>query len=47
VLREIDERCDELAAAWGAGEISRKEWATAKRAQGRGRDTLPAVPRTA
>jgi DNA invertase Pin-like site-specific DNA recombinase len=32
VLREIDERRDELAAAWGAGEITRKEWATAKRA---------------
>jgi hypothetical protein len=32
VLRQIDERRDELAAAWGAGEISRKEWATAKRA---------------
>ena len=31
VLREIDERRDELAAAWGAGEIGRKEWATAKR----------------
>jgi site-specific DNA recombinase len=30
-LRGIDERRDELAAAWAAGEISRKEWATAKR----------------
>ncbi len=30
-LRAIDERRDELAAAWAAGEISRKEWATAKR----------------
>ena len=31
MLREIDEQRDELAAAWGAGEITRKEWATAKR----------------
>lgn len=31
VLRKIDERRNELAAAWGAEEISRKEWATAKR----------------
>jgi DNA invertase Pin-like site-specific DNA recombinase len=31
VLRQIDEQRDELAAAWGAGEITRKEWATAKR----------------
>jgi site-specific DNA recombinase len=31
VLRQIDEQRDELAAAWAAGEISRKEWATAKR----------------
>ncbi|HKB30574.1 MAG TPA: hypothetical protein VKD26_07025, partial [Streptosporangiaceae bacterium] len=30
-LRQIDERRDELAAAWAEGEISRKEWATAKR----------------
>jgi len=31
VLREIDEQRDELAATWAAGEITRKEWATAKR----------------
>ncbi len=31
MLRAIDEQRDELAAAWGAGEITRKEWATAKR----------------
>jgi site-specific DNA recombinase len=30
-LRTIDERRDELAVAWAAGEISRKEWDTAKR----------------
>jgi site-specific DNA recombinase len=30
-LRQIDQRRDELAAAWAEGEISRKEWATAKR----------------
>lgn len=30
-LRAVDERRDELAAAWAAGEISREEWATAKR----------------
>ena len=31
-LRQIDQRRDELAAAWADGEISRKEWAAAKRA---------------
>jgi len=30
-LRGIDERRDELAAAWASREISRKEWATARR----------------
>jgi hypothetical protein len=30
-LRAVDERRDELAAAWAAGEISRKEWSTARR----------------
>lgn len=30
-LRGIDERREELAAAWATGEINRKEWATAKR----------------
>ncbi len=29
-LRQIDQRRDELAAAWAEGDISRKEWATAK-----------------
>ena len=37
MLREIDEQRDELAAAWGAGEITRKEWAAgARRPRGEG-----------
>lgn len=30
-LREIEERRDELAADWAHGQITKKEWATAKR----------------
>ena len=31
-IRAIDERREELAADWAAGELTRKEWATARRA---------------
>jgi hypothetical protein len=30
-LRAVEERRDELAADWAAGDISRKEWSTARR----------------
>jgi site-specific DNA recombinase len=30
-LRAVEERRDDLAATWAAGEISRKEWSTARR----------------
>ena len=54
-LRQIDQRRDELAAGWAEGEISRKEWATAKRVldasaeqytQPAGRRLLPITPCT-
>jgi len=31
-MRGIEERRDELAAEWATGELTRKEWATARRA---------------
>jgi hypothetical protein len=46
-LRAIDARRDELAAMWSAGEISRKEWLTARHQLSASADALTAeLPRT-